>query len=158
MENQSKFGFLNDQRKFSFAAAALSAFILLITFLTVVIATPTFLNRIHTTLLIWQLPLVTIGIIVLAAIVEKQDKMAKLFRLGAIGALVLGFFCTNITKNTVQDTISNISNYVDVAKATIEHEAENIEEYGETIERAVKKAERDMYKRRAADMWDEDEW
>lgn len=158
MENQSKLGFMNDQRKFSFAAVALAAFILLITFLTAVIATPSFLNRIHSTILIWQLPLVTIGLIVLAAMTEKEDKLAKLFRLIALGALVIGFFCTNITKNTVQDTVSNISNYVDVAKATIEHEAENIEEYGETLERAMNKAQRDMYDRHNADMWDEDEW
>lgn len=158
MENQSKLGFMNDQRKFSFAAVALAAFILLITFLTAVIATPSFLNRIHSTILIWQLPLVTIGLIVLAAMTEKEDKLAKLFRLIALGALVIGFFCTNITKNTVQDTISNIGNYVDVAKATIEHEAENIEEYGETLERAMNKAQRDMYDRHNADMWDEDEW
>lgn len=158
MENQSKLGFMNDQRKFSFTAVALAAFILLITFLTAVIATPSFLNRIHSTILIWQLPLVTIGLIVLAAMTEKEDKLAKLFRLIALGALVIGFFCTNITKNSIQDTISNIGNYVDVAKATIEHEAENIEEYGETLERAMNKAQRDMYDRHNSDMWDEDEW
>lgn len=156
MENQSKLGFLNDQRKFSIAAVALAAFILLITFLTAVIATPSFLNRIHSTILIWQLPLVTIGLIVLAAMTEKEDKLAKLFRLIALGALVIGFFCTNITKNTVQDTVSNIGNYVDVAKATIEHEAKNIEEYGRSIERAINHAERDM-RDRYEDDWDE-EW
>jgi hypothetical protein len=156
MENQSKLGFMNDQRKFSFAAVALAAFILLITFLTAVIATPSFLNRIHSTILIWQLPLVTIGLIVLAAMTEKEDKLAKLFRLIALGALVIGFFCTNITKNTVQDTVSNISNYVDVAKATIEHEAENIEEYGRSIEHAINRAERDM-RDRYEDDWEE-EW
>ncbi|MBQ2141908.1 MAG: hypothetical protein II204_02005, partial [Alistipes sp.] len=60
------------------------------------------------------------------------------------------------TKNTVQDTISNIGNYVDVAKATIEHEAENIEEYGRSIEHAINRAERDM-RDRYEDDWEE-EW
>jgi hypothetical protein len=148
---------MNKHSKFSLAALVLSAFIMLIALLTAFIATPSFLNRLHTTILLWQLPLVTIGLIVVAAMTEKEDKLAKLFRLIALGALVIGFFCTNITKNTVQDTVSNISNYVDVAKATIEHEAENIEEYGRSIEHAINRAERDM-RDRYEDDWDEEEW
>ena len=148
---------MNKHSKFSLAALVLSAFIMLIALLTAFIATPSFLNRLHTTILLWQLPLVTIGLIVVAAMTEKEDKLAKLFRLIALGALVIGFFCTNITKNTVQDTVSNIGNYVDVAKATIEHEAKNIEEYGRSIEHAINRAERDM-RDRYEDDWDEEEW
>jgi hypothetical protein len=129
---------------------------MLIALLTAFIATPSFLNRLHTTILLWQLPLVTIGLIVVAAMTETESGLAKIFRLIAVGTLTLGFIFTNVTKNTVQDTVSNISNYVDVAKATIEHEAENIEEYGRSIEHAINRAERDM-RDRYEDDWEE-EW
>lgn len=148
---------MNKHSKFSLAALVLSAFIMLIALLTAFIATPSFLNRLHTTILLWQLPLVTIGLIVVAAMTETESGLAKIFRLIAVGTLTLGFIFTNVTKNTVQDTVSNISNYVDVAKATIEHEAENIEEYGRSIEHAINRAERDM-RDRYEDDWDEEEW
>jgi hypothetical protein len=147
---------MNKHSKFSLAALVLSAFIMLIALLTAFIATPSFLNRLHTTILLWQLPLVTIGLIVVAAMTETESGLAKIFRLIAVGTLTLGFIFTNVTKNTVQDTVSNISNYVDVAKATIEHEAENIEEYGRSIEHAINRAERDM-RDKYEDDWEE-EW
>ena len=134
-----------NNKKFSIAAFALATFIMLVTLLTAVIATPSFLNRIHTTILMWQLPLVTIALIVFAAVAEKEDKLAKIFRFIAVGVLAIGFFLTNITKNTVQDAVSNIENYVDITEATIKSEAENILEYGRTIERAIDRAEREMY-------------
>jgi hypothetical protein len=87
---------------------------------------------------------------------ETESGLAKIFRLIAVGTLTLGFIFTNVTKNTVQDTVSNISNYVDIAKATIEHEAENIEEYGRSIEHAINRAERDM-RDKYEDDWEE-EW
>ena len=148
---------MNKHSKFSLAALVLSAFIMLIALLTAFIATPSFLNRLHTTILLWQLPLVTIGLIVVAAMTETESGLAKVFRLIAVGTLTLGFIFTNVTKNTVQDTVSNIGNYVDVAKATIEHEAKNIEEYGRSIEHAINRAERDM-RDRYEDDWDEEEW
>lgn len=148
---------MNKHSKFSLAALVLSAFIMLIALLTAFIATPSFLNRLHTTILLWQLPLVTIGLIVVAAMTETESGLAKIFRLIAVGTLTLGFIFTNVTKNTVQDTVSNISNYVDVAKATIEHEAKNIEEYGRSIEHAINRAERDM-RDKYEDDWDEEEW
>ncbi len=148
---------MNKHSKFSLAALVLSAFIMLIALLTAFIATPSFLNRLHTTILLWQLPLVTIGLIVVAAMTETESGLAKIFRLIAVGTLTLGFIFTNVTKNAVQDTVSNIGNYVDVAKATIEHEAENIEEYGRSIERAINRAERDM-RDKYEDDWDEEEW
>ena len=147
---------MNKHSKFSLAALVLSAFIMLIALLTAFIATPSFLNRLHTTILLWQLPLVTIGLIVVAAMTETESGLAKIFRLIAVGTLTLGFIFTNVTKNAVQDTVSNIGNYVDVAKATIEHEAENIEEYGRSIERAINRAERDM-RDKYEDDWEE-EW
>ena len=148
---------MNKHSKFSLAALVLSAFIMLIALLTAFIATPSFLNRLHTTILLWQLPLVTIGLIVVAAMTETESGLAKIFRLIAVGTLTLGFIFTNVTKNTVQDTVSNIGNYVDVAKATIEHEAKNIEEYGRSIEHAINRAERDM-RDRYEDDWNEEEW
>ena len=47
-------------------------------------------------------------------------------------------FCSNLTKNTVQDLGSNVENYVDVAASIIKEEKGNIEDYSKTIEDAVK--------------------
>ena len=95
---------------FSFAALVLSLFILLIAFLTTVIDTPTFINRLHTAIIVWHLPLAAIALLAYAFVKENGEEYLKKFRLWAIVALVAGLFCTNLTKNTVQDVASNTSN------------------------------------------------
>lgn len=130
------------KKLFSFSSSALilSLFILAITLFTALVDTPTFINRIHTTIILWNLPFVTMIILICAYIRESGDFLRGLFRLLAVVALVGGFFCTNFTKNTVQDVVSNTSNYVDVAVATIDKEAENVEGYAEDIEDAIESA------------------
>ena len=140
---------------FSMAALVLSAFIFFIVSLTAMIDTPTFLHRIHTTIIAWQLPLVTIGLIAYASVKEQGELMNTIFRLAAAGLMILAFFCTNLTKNTVQDVASNISNYVDVAGKTIKNEAENMKEYEKQLERAVEDAEERMHNRESDLDWDE---
>ena len=59
-------------------------------------------------------------------------------------------FCSNLTKNAVQDLGSNVENYVDVAASIIKEEKENVTDYKETIEDAIKTKkdrgrERDYY-------------
>ena len=135
---------MNKISNFSFAALVLSLFILLIAFLTTVIDTPTFINRLHTAIIVWHLPLAAIALLAYAFVKENGEEYLKKFRLWAIVALVAGLFCTNLTKNTVQDVVSNTSNYVDVAAATVEKEAENIMEYGIKLGKAAERAEETM--------------
>jgi multisubunit Na+/H+ antiporter MnhG subunit len=122
------------------AALVLSGFIFLIVVLTALIDTPTFLHRMHSTIIAWQLPLVAIGMIAYASVKEQDTLLNSIFRLTAAGLLFIAFLCTNLTKNIVQDVASNIENYVDVADKTIKSEAENVKDYEKQLQRAVEDA------------------
>lgn len=141
-------------KTFSMAALVLSGFIFLIVVLTALIDTPTFLHRMHSTIIAWQLPLVAIGMIAYASVKEQGTLLNSIFRLTAAGLLFIAFLCTNLTKNIVQDVASNIENYVDVAEKTIKSEAENVKDYEKQLERAVEDANDKEKNRRDRD-WDE---
>lgn len=141
-------------KTFSMAALVLSGFIFLIVVLTALIDTPTFLHRMHSTIIAWQLPLVAIGMIAYASVKEQDTLLNSIFRLTAAGLLFIAFLCTNLTKNIVQDVASNIENYVDVAEKTIKSEAENVKDYEKQLERAVEDANDKEKNRRDRD-WDE---
>ena len=147
----------SDNTKFSFIALAIAGFVLLISLLTTFIATPTFLNRLETTIVAWHLPLIIVALLVVAAIVEKKDKQARFFRLLAILGLVASFFFTNLTKNTVQDVVSNASNYVDVATAAIEKEYDNLQDYEHEFDKTMKKI-REKEAKKHRDYYDEYDW
>lgn len=148
----------NDNTKFSFIALAITGFVLLISLLTTFIATPTFLNRLETTIVAWHLPLIIVALLVVAAIVEKKDKQARFFRILAILGLVASFFFTNLTKNTVQDVVSNASNYVDVATATIEKEYDNISDYEHEFQKTARKIAKEQMKSREYYDYDDFDW
>ena len=147
----------SDNTKFSFIALAIAGFVLLISLLTTFIATPTFLNRLETTIVAWHLPLIIVALLVVAAIVEKKDKQARFFRMLAILGLVASFFFTNLTKNTVQDVVSNASNYVDVATAAIEKEYDNLQDYEHEFDKTMKKI-REKEAKKHRDYYDEYDW
>lgn len=144
-------------KTFSMAALVLSGFIFLIVVLTALIDTPTFLHRMHSTIIAWQLPLVAIGMIAYASVKEQDTLLNSIFRLTAAGLLFIAFLCTNLTKNIVQDVASNIENYVDVAEKTIKSEAENVKDYEKQLERAVEDANEKQKNRRDRDWDDYDE-
>lgn len=145
--------FIN-KNKISLIALVLVTVVFFITVLTAFISTPTFLNRLATAIITWQLPLIIVGLLVFASVFEKE-KMASLFRLIATGLLVLSFFFTNTTKNMVQDTVSNAGNFIDVAAATIEKEFDNVDEYEEKIEDTIDDITRKMM-RKNRDRYDEE--
>lgn len=145
--------FIN-KNKISLIALVLVTVVFFITVLTAFISTPTFLNRLATAIITWQLPLIIVGLLVFASVFEKEKK-ASLFRLIATGLLVLSFFFTNTTKNMVQDTVSNAGNFVDVAAATIEKEFDNVDEYEEKIEDTIDDITRKMM-RKNRDRYDEE--
>lgn len=144
-------------KTFSMAALVLSGFIFLIVVLTALIDTPTFLHRMHSTIIAWQLPLVAIGMIAYASVKEQDTLLNSIFRLTAAGLLFIAFLCTNLTKNIVQDVASNIENYVDVAEKTIKSEAENVKDYEKQLQRAVEDANDKEKNRRDRDWDDYDE-
>lgn len=145
-----------EKNKFSLISLVVVSFVFLVTFLTAFIATPSFLNRIGTTIIQWNLPLIIVGLLVVASLFEKE-KLARLFRLIASGLLVLTFFFTNSTKNMVQDGVSNLENYLDVAIATAEKEVENIDKYEDKVMDAVEDITR-KFMRKTRDLRDYDEY
>lgn len=145
-----------EKNKFSLISLVVVSFVFLVTFLTAFIATPSFLNRIGTTIIQWNLPLIIVGLLVVASLFEKE-KLARLFRLIASGLLVLTFFFTNSTKNMVQDGVSNLENYLDVAIATAEKEVENIDKYEDKVMDAVEDISR-KFMRKTRDLRDYDEY
>lgn len=151
----------NKLNYWSLAALVLSFFIFLVAVLTAFIDSSTFLNRIHTTMLVWQLPLVAIGLITLAFYkAEKEaDNAPKsaIIRFASIILMVIALFVTNISKNAVQDVASNVENYVDIAAELIDDEASNVRGYAKTLERAVEDAEDRVVGRYDYDDYDE-EW
>lgn len=145
-----------EKNKFSLISLVVVSFVFLVTFLTAFIATPTFLNRIGTTIIQWNLPLIIVGLLVVASLFEKE-KLARLFRLIASGLLVLTFFFTNSTKNMVQDGVSNLENYLDVAIATAEKEIDNIDKYEDKVMDAAEDITR-KFMRKTRDLRDYDEY
>lgn len=145
-----------EKNKFSLISLVVVSFVFLVTFLTAFIATPSFLNRIGTTIIQWNLPLIIVGLLVVASLFETE-KLARLFRLIASGLLVLTFFFTNSTKNMVQDGISNLENYLDVAIATAEKEIDNIDKYEDKVMDAAEDITR-KFMRKTRDRRDYDEY
>ena len=133
----------------SIVAFLLSLFICVVVVVTAFIDSATFLSRLHTTIIAWQLPLVAIGVTIYSFIEDKEDSSNPLGWM-AVFLLSGSLFCSNLTKNAVQDLGSNVENYVDVAASIIKEEKENVTDYKETIEDAIKTKkdrgrERDYY-------------
>ena len=145
-----------EKNKYSLIALVMVSFVFLVTFLTAFIATPSFLNRIGTTIIQWNLPLIIVGLLVFASVFEKEN-LSGLFRLIASGLLVLTFFFTNSTKNMVQDGVSNLENYLDVAIATAEKEIDNIDKYEDKVMDAAEDITR-KFMRKTRDLRDYDEY
>ena len=89
-----------DVPKFSFIALVMAAFVFLITFLTALITTPSFLNHFATTIISWNIPLIIIAMLVYASVTEKRGSILRWI---AFACMVLSFIFTNTTKNAYQD-------------------------------------------------------
>ena len=121
-------------------ALALSGLVFLVVVLTSLIDGATYLSRLHTTIIAWQIPLVTIGVIIYSFVTEKEEGKTNLFAWVAVGLMAFSMLCSNLTKNVVQDAGSNVENYVDVAAKIIKKESRKAEKYEKTLEKAAKSA------------------
>lgn len=122
----------------SIVAFLLSLVICLVVVITAFIDGATYLSRLHTTIIAWQLPLVTMGVIAYSFFNEKEEGTSNFLSWVSVIFLTVSFFCSNLTKNAVQDVGSNVENYVDVAASIIKEEKDNAKDYGKTIEKAMK--------------------
>jgi hypothetical protein len=123
------------------AALILSLIILFLSFITAIVDSATFLNRMYTTALEWNMPLATIALIVIGFVVCQKEGRKQLFNIVAAAMLFVAFIFSNTTKNMVQDHISNFENYVDVAAEAMHDEAENIIDWSEKIEEGAEEVE-----------------
>lgn len=123
------------------AALILSLIILFLSFITAIVDSATFLNRMYTTALEWNMPLAAIALIVIGFVVCQKEGKKQLFNIVAAAMLFVAFIFSNTTKNMVQDHISNFENYVDVAAEAMHDEAENIIDWGEKIEEGAEEVE-----------------
>lgn len=126
-------------KTWSTVALALSSVVFLVVVLTSLIDGATYLSRLHTTIIAWQIPLVTIGVIIYSFVTEKEEGKCNLFAWVAVGLMAFSMLCSNLTKNVVQDAGSNVENYVDVAAKIIKKESKKTEKYEKTLENAMKK-------------------
>ena len=127
-------------------AVVLAAVLCLLSFLTMLIDSSTYINRLYTTACVWSLPLLTIVLIIYTFIKKKEGSNL----LGWVAALmmVLSFLFSNTTKNFVQDAISNAENFIEVAAEAVVDNVDNVEEWKEIIEEAADDAQdkiRDSY-------------
>ncbi len=129
-------------KTWSTVALALSSVVFLVVVLTSLIDGATYLSRLHTTIIAWNIPLVTIGVIIYSFVTEKEEGKCNLFAWVAVGLMAFSMLCSNLTKNVVQDAGSNVENYVDVAAKIIKKESKKADMYEETLERAAKSATR----------------
>lgn len=146
-----------NQKNWGLVALVLSAVIFFITVFTSLIDGATFLSRIHTTIIVWNLPLVAIGLIIYSFVVNKDEEEKNNFGWVSVALMSVSLFLSNPTKNAVQDFGSNVGNFVDVAASLIVDESKNVEEYGETMMDAVKDAQDEFFKgKRNSKKYDDD--
>ena len=124
-------------KPWSVVAFLLSLFIGVVVIVTAFIDSATFLSRLHTTIIAWQLPLVAIGVTIYSFIKESDEESSNPLAWMAVLLLSASLFCSNLTKNAVQDIGSNVENYVDVAASIIKDEKENVKDYAKTLKKAA---------------------
>lgn len=100
----------------SVVAFVMALVVLFIVGITALIDSSTFLSRIHTTLIAWNVPLATIGVIVLAFVSNKREGKANHMAWIAVAMMALALLCSNVTKNVRQDALSNKEALADVEK------------------------------------------
>ncbi len=131
---------------YGFAAAVLALLLCLLSLITALMESSTFINRMYTTALEWNIPLVAIAATVVGFVVAQKEGKSALLSLAATGLLAVGFVFSNTTKNRVQDHISNLDNYVGVASEAVRDNASSVVGWWEMMEESVKEVEKGVTK------------
>lgn len=98
------------------AGTIIAAVLLILAFVGLVSDSGTFLNRLYTTAIVWQLPLVSIALLCYGIVQDKKEGKKSSMAVIGILALILAFCMSNVMKNTVADAASNAENIVNVGK------------------------------------------
>lgn len=119
-------------------AVTLAAVLFLLSFIIMLVDSSTILNRLYTTALLWQLPLLTVAMIIYLFAKHKDE--CKILAWIATALMVLTFLFTNYSKNIIQDTLSNTDNYVDIAAEAVVDNIDKVRDWEDVIGDAVRKA------------------
>lgn len=131
---------------YGFAAAVLALLLCLLSLITALMDSSTFINRMYTTALEWNIPLVAIAATVVGFVVAQKEGKSALLSLAATGLLAVGFVFSNTTKNRVQDHISNLDNYVGVASEAVRDNASSVVGWLDMMVESVEEVEEGVTK------------
>ena len=140
------------KRTWGIVALILSLFVCFVATYTALVNEATVFSRLHTTIIQWQLPLVTMGVIIYSFISEREDSKVNFLAWLAIIPMATAMCLTNLSKNLVQDVASNVDNYVNVSASVIEDESGNVVKYEERLSRAMEYAEKRIEESRAVEL------
>lgn len=121
----------------SIAALAIASILAVLCFVTALADSSSFLNRMYTTAVEWNLPLVCIVAIAAAFITTCKSRGNHLLNYIAVGLLVVAFCSSNINKNKLQDYISNADNVVSVVAEGVSDNASSIGDWLDLAEDAA---------------------
>ena len=144
----------NSINYWSIAALVIAAILAVLCFVTAIADTSSFLNRMYTTAVEWNLPLACLAALAVAFVTTCKVRGNHLYNYIALGLLFVAFCCSNISKNKIQDYISNCDNIVSVVAEGVSDNAPNLSEWMDEAEDAAKYAGRawgdyeDSYRRR----------
>ena len=136
---------INQNNVYSVAGVALALLLAVLCVVTNLVDSSTFINRLYTTALAWNIPLATIALVVIGFTISIREKKPRSMSLLSVILLVVAFLFSNVNKNMLQDHLSNADNYVDVVSEGIKDNAGNIIDWKNSIEKAVVAAQRNMY-------------
>lgn len=128
-------------RIWSIVAFVLSLLICVVVVFTSFTDDATWLSRLHTTIIQWNLPLVAMGVIIYSFISERDETTPNVMAWVSVCLILVAMLCTNLTKNIAQDVCSNIENYVDMTTSVIDEESGNVKEYADRLNRSIEAAE-----------------
>ncbi len=127
-------------------ALLLAALLLVLSFITSSVDSASFINRMYTTALEWNLPLAAIALVVVAFVTSQRERKNQLLNLVAVAMLAVAFVFSNPNKNMVQDHISNLNNYVNVSAEAVRDNLDNVDKWMEKAQDTAEDIERDVKK------------
>ena len=125
----------------SVTSFVITALLLLLSIITAFVDSATFINRMYTTAIEWNLPLACIAAIALGFIASHKEGKKPLLGYASVVMLFAAFCFSNPTKNKIQDLVGNADNIVSVVAEGVSDNASSIGDWLDLAEEAAKDLE-----------------
>ena len=122
---------------YAITGAILALIMMLLCIITNFVDSATFLNRMYTTVIEWNIPLATIALIVVGFAISRREKQPLLINFVGVAFIIVAFIFSNVTRNKVQDHVSNFENYIDIAAEAMKDNAEEVIDWKDNLEDAA---------------------